>query len=58
MAAPQPDVIARKLGFFRHYLHDLAAYAALDSDGRRWRPGGRARESLPVESQPFAAADD
>jgi uncharacterized protein YutE (UPF0331/DUF86 family) len=35
MPVPNTEVITRKLGFFRHYLHDLAAYGGLDSDGRR-----------------------
>jgi uncharacterized protein YutE (UPF0331/DUF86 family) len=35
MSAPGTEIIDRKLGFFRLYLHDLDGYRALDPDGRR-----------------------
>jgi len=35
MSAFRIEVIGRKRAFFRQYLRDLAAYAALDTPGRR-----------------------
>jgi uncharacterized protein YutE (UPF0331/DUF86 family) len=34
MAGPMIDALERKLGFLNRYISDLAAYAALDDEGR------------------------
>jgi len=35
VSLPDKEVLERKLGFVNRYRNDLAAYAALDSAGRR-----------------------